>query len=136
MAVFGASLIATGTLHMCIPQFILLAKGTFAAVTLLTLLEEDPAPAPRKQTYVYPSLSNITFTYPTRPILKNIFLSLPAHKLSFIIGLSGSGKSTIAQLLLGLYSPNSGEIHLNFNLDPVSTPAPARAHAPPWICRV
>lgn len=39
MAVFWACLIATSNLQMCIPQFITLAKGKFAIVSLLTLLD-------------------------------------------------------------------------------------------------
>ncbi|KAG8854519.1 hypothetical protein FRB91_003410 [Serendipita sp. 411] len=48
---------------------------------------------------------DVTFAYPSRPtapVLKNVTLFLPASEMTFIVGGSGSGKSTIAQLLLRL----------------------------------
>lgn len=38
---------------------------------------------------------------------------LPAHKTTFVGGASGSGKSTIAQLLLYLYTPAYRELCLD-----------------------
>lgn len=56
---------------------------------------------------------NISFKYPTRleaPILKNLSFSLSPGEKVAIVGHSGSGKSTIAQLLLRFYDPNEGNI--------------------------
>jgi len=142
MGVFWACLIATSNLQMCIPQFITLAKGKFAAVALLTLVEDSNS-APRntflpfspsrpdslfkntsKPTHICKivppthrctgelSLSSVSFTYPTRPsipVLSNVSLYLPARELTFIVGSSGSGKSTVAQLLLAMYQPSAHE---------------------------
>ena len=52
---------------------------------------------------------NLTFHYPTRPLLpalSNLNLTIPPHLCTAIVGASGSGKSTIASLLLGLYPPS------------------------------
>jgi ABC-type microcin C transport system duplicated ATPase subunit YejF len=46
------------------------------------------------------------------PVLADISLYLPAHELTFIVGSSGSGKSTIAQLLLGMYLQRGGTVLL------------------------
>jgi ATP-binding cassette, subfamily B (MDR/TAP), member 1 len=62
------------------------------------------------------SLHDVTFSYPSRPsvpVLEDISLYLPAGEMTFIVGGSGSGKSTIAQLLLRMYTPQSGAIHLD-----------------------
>ncbi|TGO38807.1 hypothetical protein BHYA_0067g00380 [Botrytis hyacinthi] len=56
---------------------------------------------------------DVSFTYPSRPeitVLNNITLSIPANKNTAIVGLSGSGKSTIAGLVTRLYDPTHGKI--------------------------
>ncbi|KAJ5733604.1 leptomycin B resistance protein pmd1 [Penicillium malachiteum] len=58
-------------------------------------------------------LKKISFTYPSRPeitVLDNISMSIPANKHTALVGLSGSGKSTIAGLVTRLYDPNEGQI--------------------------
>lgn len=62
------------------------------------------------------SLRNVTFAYPARPetfALDDVSIFLPAGETTFIVGASGSGKSTIAQLLLRLYQPDAGEIFMD-----------------------
>jgi ATP-binding cassette subfamily B protein len=46
------------------------------------------------------------------PVLENLNLTIPAHKITAIVGTSGSGKTTLMKLLLKFYEPNSGEISL------------------------
>jgi ATP-binding cassette subfamily B protein len=46
------------------------------------------------------------------PVLENLNLTMPAHKITAIVGTSGSGKTTLMKLLLKFYEPNSGEISL------------------------
>ena len=61
-------------------------------------------------------LRGISFAYPSRRdamVLKDVKLFLPPGETTFIVGGSGSGKSTIAQLLLRLYQPLSGEITID-----------------------
>ncbi len=53
---------------------------------------------------------NMTFYYPTRPelpALRRLNLTIPAGQTTAIVGASGSGKSTITALLLGLYPPTA-----------------------------
>ena len=52
---------------------------------------------------------DLTFTYPTRPsytVLRSLNLTIPLGTSVAIIGSSGSGKSTIASLLMKLYTPS------------------------------
>lgn len=61
-------------------------------------------------------LENVTFHYPSRPeqeVLKNVSLDFPAGQKTAIVGFSGSGKSTIASLLLRLYDPVDGSVVLD-----------------------
>jgi ATP-binding cassette subfamily B protein len=56
---------------------------------------------------------NVSFRYPSRPealVLENLSFSINKGEKVALVGASGSGKSTIASLLLGLYKPNSGKI--------------------------
>ncbi|KAH8668470.1 P-loop containing nucleoside triphosphate hydrolase protein [Xylariales sp. PMI_506] len=56
---------------------------------------------------------NVSFSYPSRPeitVLDQVSISIPAGKHTAIVGLSGSGKSTIAGLATRLYDPGQGEV--------------------------
>lgn len=57
------------------------------------------------------AFKNITFSYfPDRPLLTNISFEIPMGSTLALVGSSGSGKSTIAKLLLRLYEPSLGTI--------------------------
>ncbi|KAG6716063.1 hypothetical protein I3842_04G028800 [Carya illinoinensis] len=59
---------------------------------------------------------NVSFHYPSRsmvPILEDINISVQASEVVAIVGLSGSGKSTIVNLLLRLYEPINGQIYID-----------------------
>ena len=134
MAVFWACLIATSNLQMCIPQLIVLTKGKFAIAALLGVVDSNPSPpatvsSPKFSRKILPlrkivptkcsgelALNNVSFAYPSRPtitVLKDVSLFLPANEMTFIVGSSGSGKSTIAQLLLRMYDPQDGVVTLD-----------------------
>ncbi len=55
-------------------------------------------------------LHDLTFTYPdqTQPILKSISLKISKGEMVAIVGSTGAGKSTLADLLLGILEPQSG----------------------------
>jgi ATP-binding cassette, subfamily B, bacterial len=55
--------------------------------------------------------NNVRFSYATeREVLKGISFTIAPTKITAIVGSSGAGKTTIVDLLLKLYEPNSGEI--------------------------
>lgn len=58
---------------------------------------------------------NVTFTYAgnSEPSLDNVSFRIEPGLTVGIIGRTGSGKSTIAQLIAGVYKPTSGEILIN-----------------------
>ncbi|KAJ3495517.1 hypothetical protein NLG97_g3341 [Lecanicillium saksenae] len=58
----------------------------------------------------------VTFAYvsrPDRPVLKNVSFECPAGKYTALVGLSGSGKSTVAGLTTRLYDPTQGTVTLD-----------------------
>jgi ATP-binding cassette subfamily B (MDR/TAP) protein 1 len=59
---------------------------------------------------------NVSFTYPSRPehpVLDNVSFHCKAGELTAIVGLSGSGKSTVAALIARFYDPTSGTVLLD-----------------------
>ncbi|KZF19679.1 leptomycin B resistance protein pmd1 [Xylona heveae TC161] len=59
------------------------------------------------------SFDHVTFVYPARPatrVLETINLNFKPGAMTGIVGTSGSGKSTVASLLLRFYDPCSGRI--------------------------
>ncbi|WP_176444822.1 ABC transporter ATP-binding protein [Paenibacillus herberti] len=59
---------------------------------------------------------HIQFSYGTKPVLKQINFHVNPGECLAIIGASGSGKSTIAKLLLGVLQPQEGIVLLNDTL--------------------
>ncbi|MFG6113696.1 peptidase domain-containing ABC transporter [Halobacillus sp. MO56] len=61
------------------------------------------------------SFRNVSFQYDrlSSPVLKDINLTISPQEKVAIVGASGSGKSTIAKLLLGLYQPTQGDIFID-----------------------
>jgi len=53
---------------------------------------------------------SVSFSYHNTPILDRVSLEIPANSLTIITGPSGGGKTTVTDLLLGLYPPESGSI--------------------------
>lgn len=58
---------------------------------------------------------NVSFKYPNseKYVLKNINISLPMDRITNIVGVNGSGKTTFIKLLCRLYDPTEGVIKLN-----------------------
>jgi ATP-binding cassette, subfamily C, bacterial len=59
------------------------------------------------------SFRNVTFAYGDHNILRNVSLTIKAGDITTLTGASGAGKTTIADLLLGLHQPNSGEVRID-----------------------
>ncbi|MGL2525761.1 ATP-binding cassette domain-containing protein [Helicobacter pylori] len=60
------------------------------------------------------TFENISFSYPnSKLIFENFNLSLHSDKIYALVGKNASGKTTLIKLLLGFYTPNSGQIIIN-----------------------
>ena len=60
-------------------------------------------------------LDNVGFTYAGRdqPVLEGINLSIPVGSRIALVGRTGSGKTTLAHIILGLYTPSTGKLRLD-----------------------
>lgn len=58
--------------------------------------------------------NNVKFSYnENHPILKDINLHFPAGKMTALVGASGSGKSTIINLIMRMYDPDTGSVEID-----------------------
>lgn len=57
---------------------------------------------------------DVSFTYPdgTKPVLKHISFKVQPGQMVGIVGATGSGKTTLAQLLARLYDPTTGTVKI------------------------
>ena len=60
-------------------------------------------------------VKNLLFQYEgphSEKVLNDVSLTIPANKITAIVGISGSGKTSLLKLILGFYSPIKGDILL------------------------
>ncbi len=55
-------------------------------------------------------IRNLTYAYGNRPVLENIEMAIPRGKVVAIMGISGSGKTTILRLIGGVMAARRGEL--------------------------
>ncbi len=55
-------------------------------------------------------LREVSFSYGDRPVLRNVSFSVGQSESAVVMGPSGSGKSTILRLILGLETPQQGQV--------------------------
>ncbi len=98
-------------------------KGMAACQTLFAILEQpiekDNGKITIERVKGDIEFRNVTFNYESRkePALKNISFSVPAGKTVALVGRSGSGKTTITNLLTRFYDLTQGEIQIdNLNI--------------------
>lgn len=55
-------------------------------------------------------INGVTYAYGARPVLKRIDMKIPRGRVVAIMGISGSGKTTILRLIGGVLRPQQGEV--------------------------
>ena len=94
-------------------------KGNAAAERVLEILETENPISDRPNAIEKSSfekgihLQNVSFKYEDEYVLKNFDLTIPKGHTVALVGQSGSGKSTIANLVTRFYDVNEGEISLD-----------------------
>ncbi len=59
------------------------------------------------------ALREVDFAYDEAPVLKRVSLEIPAGSFVALYGPSGAGKTTIADLIIGLHEPTGGRIEVD-----------------------
>ena len=96
-------------------------KGNAAAERVLEILETESSitdkPGAMEKTSFTESveIDNISFKYEDEWVLKDFSLKVPKGSTVALVGQSGSGKSTIANLVTRFYDVNKGEIRIDGN---------------------
>ncbi|HHF3204746.1 TPA: lipid A ABC transporter ATP-binding protein/permease MsbA [Vibrio diabolicus] len=94
-------------------------RGMAASQTLFALIDLEPEKNEGKLTVERAngdvSVKNVSFTYAgaEKPALENVSFDIPRGKTVALVGRSGSGKSTIANLFNRFYDVDSGSITLD-----------------------
>ncbi len=92
------------------------AKAALTRINGLLMLRQEPRYPHRRDPFsgqrtVSVALEDVHFGYgPGQDVLNGISLRVPAGQKIALVGASGGGKSTLVQVLLGLYPAGSGRI--------------------------
>ncbi|CAH1856549.1 ABC transporter ATP-binding protein [Convivina intestini] len=99
------------------------SRGFVSLGRIQAVLSTEPdivydAKAPEEMLTGDVSFKHVSFTYPgdDQPALKDISFDIKAGEMVGIVGATGSGKTTLAQLIPRLYDPTQGEVAVG-NID-------------------
>lgn len=93
-----------------------LQKGTISAQRIFSVIDTEPLvknkPGAQKLEQFKESIEfrNVGFSYDREQVLKNINLKIEKGKTIALVGPSGGGKSTLADLIPRFYDPTAGEV--------------------------
>ena len=120
MAVFGYLWFMMGPVQeiLGIQYALYAAKAALGRINRLLELKEEPHyphlkdPFAGKHT-VGVEVENVCFSYGDTPVLNGVSLTIQPGEKVALVGASGGGKSTLVQVILGLYPPNSGTVNFD-----------------------
>ena len=104
-------------------SFLITARALPAAEAVQALLDElegaaeraERAPSAPLEVRQAVELRDVTYRYPgaVAPALRDVSLSIPAGRVTAVVGSSGAGKSTLADVLLLLLTPERGGLFVD-----------------------
>ncbi|QOI98725.1 MAG: ABC transporter ATP-binding protein [Flammeovirgaceae bacterium] len=89
------------------------AERIFAVVDLEPAIQNKPGALPVADFNDCIEFKNVSFAYEKEPVLKNISLKIEKGKTIALVGPSGGGKSTLADLVPRFYDPTEGSVLLD-----------------------
>ncbi len=110
--------IILNSLMMVSRIFMMCTKGAASGMRIAEILDTPNAPPPEnipvEETDAHILFEDVTFSYDKKqPNIRDLTFSLKQGQTLGIIGPTGSGKSTVLQLLMGFYRPDKGRILIN-----------------------
>ena len=89
------------------------ADRVFAVLDAPIEVEDRPGVAPPARPAYDIALEHVTFAYePGRPVLQDVSMRVPGGAVLALVGPSGAGKTTIANLIARFWDPQEGRVHL------------------------
>ena len=85
-------------------------KRVFHIIEDTSMVSETPTPRPFPSSWQLIEFKNVTFKFKDRTVLENFNLKIRRGDILALVGSSGSGKSTAANLLQRFYDPHQGDI--------------------------
>jgi len=86
------------------------SERAFALLATQSAVPEPPRPKPLKAAGVVIHFDGLNFAYGDKLVLQNIDLRIEPGQLVALVGASGAGKTTLANLLLRFYDPTGGAV--------------------------
>jgi ATP-binding cassette subfamily C protein len=103
-----------GKMQKFLQSAVKLESAYWAVTRMIEESSRHPEPNPGTRTPTLAkgcTMDNIVFGYRgEKPVLNDISLEVPANQITVLRGTSGMGKTTLVDLLIGLYQPDSGRI--------------------------
>lgn len=93
-----------------------LQKGTVSAQRIFQVIDQEPVIRNKPDARVLHNFTdsiefvNVSFAYDKEPVLRNINLTIRKGKTIALVGPSGGGKSTLADLVPRFYDPTEGQV--------------------------
>jgi len=124
LAVFFSVIMGSIALGQLVPPLAAFFSAKAAVHPIMEVVERKPlidgfsddGAKPKEKTKGRIELKNIMFAYPSRPninVCNNYSLTVEPGEIVALVGASGSGKSTIVNLLLRFYDPQSGVVAID-----------------------
>ncbi|KAI0999238.1 hypothetical protein K3495_g8960 [Podosphaera aphanis] len=123
---FYTTFAITQALEIILPQQIVIAKAVSASRalsgTIFRIWDDWTAEKSRKTSTEIEAgeieIKEVSFCYPSNPhnqALKCVNMYIPARETTYVVGKSGSGKTTVGNLIMNYYKSTEGKILINEN---------------------